>query len=204
MSSEHQRLSAPAAARNRGPILDVLRTALPPSGFVLEIASGTGEHVIHFAVALPGLEWQPSDPSEPARRSIAGWIEETRLTNILSPLDLDVVREPWPIARADAILCINMVHISPWAATEALMRGAGRVLAPGGLLYLYGPYRRDGEHTAQSNATFDADLRNRNAEWGVRNIEDVAAEAATNGLRLDRIVEMPANNLSLLFIRETD
>lgn len=193
--------TAPAVARNREPILGVLRDALPADGLVLEIASGTGEHIIHFARALPGLEWQPSDPSAEARRSIAAWIAASGLPNVRQPLALDAASADWPVATADAILCINMVHISPWAATEGLMRGAGRLLGQGGLLFLYGPYRRDGRHTAPSNAAFDADLRAHDPQWGVRDLESVAAEGDANGLLLDRVVEMPANNLSLLFVR---
>jgi SAM-dependent methyltransferase len=196
-----QARSAPAVARNRDPILEVLRSALPETGRVLEIASGTGEHIVHFARALPTLEWQPSDPSGDARQSISAWIAASGLTNIGEPLALDAANSDWPMEAADAILCINMVHISPWEATRGLMRGADRLLGPGGLLYLYGPYRREGRHTAPSNAAFDADLRARNLEWGVRDLEAVAAEAAANGLMLDRVVEMPANNLSLLFVR---
>lgn len=193
---------APAVARNRDPILDVLRSALPAEGLVLEVASGTGEHVIHFAQAFPRLEWQPSDPSGEARRSIAAWIEATAAVNVRPPLALDAVADPWPIRAADAILCINMIHISPWPATEGLMKAAGLLLPAGGLLYLYGPYRREGRHTAPSNAAFDADLRARNQDWGVRDIEAVIGEAKANGLTLDRIVEMPSNNLSLLLRRE--
>ena len=192
---------APAASRNRQPILDVLRPALPPRGLILELASGTGEHVAFFARAMPHLQWQPSDPDEQARRSIDAWAAEAETPNIRPAIALDVRQQVWPLDHADAILCINMVHISPWAATIGLMRGAGRLLEAGGLLYLYGPYRCDGQHTAPSNAAFDADLRARDPSWGVRDLEEVSAEAAANGLALDRIVSMPANNLSLLFVR---
>lgn len=196
------RRMAPAATRNRQPILDVLRPALPPEGLILELASGTGEHVAFFARVLPHLQWQPSDPDEQARRSIDAWAAEGETPNIRPAIALDVRQDDWPVDHADAILCINMIHISPWEATVGLMRGAGRLLRPGGLLYLYGPYRRDGAHTAPSNAAFDADLRARDPSWGVRDLEQVAAEAETNGLLLDRIVSMPANNLSLLFVRQ--
>ena len=192
---------APATARNREPILGVLRRLLPDSGLALEIASGSGEHVVAFAKALPNLVWQPSDPSAEARASIAAWLATEALPNVNAPLDLDVLRLPWPIAAADAILCINMIHISPWAATEGLMRGAGRLLAPGALLYLYGPYRQAGVETAPSNAAFDESLRARDPEWGLRDVEHVVAEAGANGLRLDRMVAMPANNLSSVFRR---
>jgi SAM-dependent methyltransferase len=197
---DHRR-SAPATLRNRAPILDVLRTALPGSGTILEIASGTGEHAVHFARALPALIWQPSDPDPASRASIAGWISAEALPNLLPPLDIDVRDRPWPISQAAAILCINMVHISPWPATEALMGEAGRLLPKGGLLYLYGPYIRPGVDTAPSNIAFDADLRQRNPQWGLRNLETVEAAANASGLMLDEIVPMPANNLSLLFRR---
>lgn len=199
MDHDRIRQVAPAASRNRQPILDVLRPALPPQGLILELASGTGEHVAFFARAMPHLQWQPSDPDEMARRSIDAWVAET--PNIRPAIALDAREQVWPLDNADAILCINMVHISPWEATIGLMRGAGRLLQPGGLLYLYGAYRRDGQHTAPSNAAFDADLRARDPSWGVRDLEEVSAEAAANGLALDRIVPMPANNLSVLFVR---
>ena len=198
---DHRR-SAPATLRNRVPILDVLGTALPESGTVLEIASGTGEHVVHFAQALPALLWQPSDPDPAARASIASWISAEALANILPPLDIDVRSHPWPVSEAAAILCINMVHISPWPATEALLAEASRLLPKGGLLYLYGPYIQPGVETAPSNIAFDADLRQRNPQWGLRNLETVEATADASGLMLDEIVPMPANNLSLLFRRK--
>ncbi|GGF72330.1 hypothetical protein GCM10007301_35160 [Azorhizobium oxalatiphilum] len=195
------RLVLPAAARNRDPILDVLRAVLPASGLVLEIASGSGEHAVHFARALPGLIWQPSDPVKEARTSIAAWTAAEHLPNIRPPLALDVMDWPWPQTQADAMVCINMIHISPWAATEALMRGAGALLPMGGVLVLYGPYLRDGVETSQGNLDFDADLKRRNPDWGVRRLEDVSACAATHGLALDRVLEMPANNLSVVFRR---
>jgi len=188
---------APATARNRDPILDVLREVLPPSGLVLEVASGTGEHVRHFAEALPHLEWQPSDPDPDARASIATWCED--LPSICAPLALDASSPDWPIGQADAILCINMVHISPWSATEGLFAGAARLLPSGGLLYLYGPYRRSDVPTAPSNEAFDASLKDRNPAWGLREMDDVIALAEQNGLSFERLVEMPANNLSLVF-----
>jgi len=197
MSAEDRRRSAPAAQRNREPILGVLREALPDSGTVLEVASGTGEHVAFFARELPGLAWQPSDPSSEMRDSIAAW--STGLDNVLVPLALDAAAEEWPLSRAEAIVCINMTHISPWAATEGLMRGAGRILAGGAPLVLYGPYRRAGRELEPSNEAFDADLKQRDSSWGLRLVEDVADCATRNGLRLERVVEMPANNLSLVF-----
>lgn len=197
MSAEDRRRSAPAAQRNREPILAVLRDALPDSGTVLEVASGTGEHASFFAHELPGLAWQPSDPSPEMRESIAAWC--SGLANAQAPLDLDAAAPDWPIARADAMVCINMVHISPWQATEGLMRGAGQLLASGAPLVLYGPYRRAGKDLEPSNAAFDEDLKRRNPAWGLRLVEDVAQCAASHGLRLDRTVEMPANNLTLVF-----
>lgn len=195
------RQTAAAVARNRDPILSVLRRVLPAHGFVLEIASGTGEHAVHFARALPGLTWQPSDPAPDARASIEAWRVHEGLENLLPALNLDATRHPWPLTHADAVVCINMIHIAPWSAAEGLMRGAGAVLDPGGLLYMYGPYRRDGRHTAPSNAAFDEALRRQNPAWGVRDLNDVATLAARHGLVLRDIVEMPANNLSLIFDR---
>jgi SAM-dependent methyltransferase len=194
-----QPLTAPAAERNKEPILRVLRQVLPASGLVLEIASGTGQHAVHFAAALPRLTWQPSDPDADARASIEAWRAETGLPNILAPLALDVRDHPWPIKQADALICINMVHISPWQATLELMSGAARLLGPNGVVFLYGPYRRLGRHTAPSNEAFDSDLRARNSEWGVRDLEAVADVAASHGLALQQVVEMPANNLSVVF-----
>lgn len=195
------RLSSPAALRNRGPILDVLRTVLPDSGTVLEVASGSGEHILHFAGALPALTWQPSDPSPAARASIAAWLDEERHDNVLAPLALDAAAPQWPVTRADAVLAINMVHISPWRATLGLLDGAARLLPPGGTLFLYGPYRRAGIPLSESNAAFDADLKARNPDWGLRDLDAVAAAADAAGLTLARVVEMPANNLSVMFAR---
>lgn len=190
---------APATLRNRDPILAVLREALPGSGLVLEVASGTGEHVRHFAEALPALSFQPSDPDAAARASIAAWC--AGLPNVLPPLALDAAATDWPIARAEALLCINMVHISPWAATLGLFAGAARLLPEGGPLYLYGPYRRADVPTAPSNEAFDESLKARNPAWGLRRLEDVHAVADAAGFAFDRLVEMPANNLSVLFRR---
>jgi len=195
------RRSSPATLRNREPILDILRTVLPQDGLVLELASGSGEHVMHFAAALPNLTWQPSDPSTDARASIGAWGAAEKLKNVLPPLDLDATAESWPIARADAVIAINMVHISPWAATLGLLRHAGNLLASGGALFLYGPYQRENEALAPSNAAFDADLRARNPAWGLRYLEEVTREAEAVGLKLDRVVTMPANNLSVIFVR---
>jgi hypothetical protein len=199
VSGSDARRSAPATLRNRKPILAVLREVLPAAGLVLEVASGTGEHVVYFAGALSGLRWQPSDPFPDARTSAAAWIAAEKRNNVLPPLDLDAACDGWPITRADAILCINMIHISPWEATEGLMRGAGRLLGAGQPLYLYGPYRRPGHALEPSNAAFDADLRLRDERWGLRDLDAVAACAEGNGLALERVVEMPANNLSVIF-----
>lgn len=196
------RRSAPHVARNAEPITDVLRGLLPDSGLVLEVASGSGEHALHFARAFPHLLWQPTDADPVALRSIDAWRSADGLPNLLAPVPLDAGADSWPVERADAILCINMVHISPWRATLGLMRGAARTLPEGGLLYLYGAYRRDGVPTAPSNEAFDASLRARDPEWGLRKLEDVVAGAAANGLRLETVVEMPANNLSVVFRRQ--
>jgi hypothetical protein len=193
--------SAPATERNREPIAAVLREVLPERGTVLEIASGTGEHGVYFAGLFPHLLWQPSDPDPEALESIRAWRGEAGLGNLLEPLRLDASAGTWPVASADAILCVNMVHISPWPATEGLMRGAGRLLAAGAPLLLYGPYRRGGVATAPSNEAFDESLRARNPAWGLRKLEAVEAEAARQGLRLERVVEMPANNLTVVFRR---
>ena len=201
MSGDEDRQYAPAAARNRGPILNVLRSILPLSGPVLEAASGTGEHVVHFARAFPTLNWQPSDPSKEARRSIDAWIAAERLENVRPPLDLDAASDSWPIDHAAAMVCINIIHISPWASTEGLMRGASRVLDAGAPLYLYGPFRQSAKALAPSNAEFDEDLRNRDPRWGLRDLDEVAACAGSHGFVLDRVVEMPANNLSVIFRR---
>lgn len=195
------RQQAPAAARNRDPILDVLRGVLPRTGTVLEIASGSGEHVMHFARALPGLVFQPSDPNAEARSSIAAWAAASGLANLRPPLALDAASLSWPVTAADAVLCINMIHISPWAATEGLMRGAASILPPGGPLYLYGPYRRAGAVTTPSNEAFDRDLRGRNPAWGLRELEAVAALAVAAGFSGPAVTEMPANNLSVVFRR---
>jgi SAM-dependent methyltransferase len=192
---------SPSAERNKAAILEVLRRRLPARGLVLEIGSGTGQHVAHFARALPALTWQPSDPDARMRRSIAAWIAHEGMTNALPPVDLDVERAAWPVGHADAIVCINVVHVSPWSAVPALMTHAARILAPGAPLILYGPYRRGGAHTAPSNERFDAQLRAHDARWGVRDADDVARAADRAGLHLLETVEMPANNLALALAR---
>lgn len=193
------RRSAPHVARNAAPIADVLREVMPSRGLVLEIASGTGEHILHFAGEFPRLLWQPSDSEPAALRSIEAWRAESGLFNLLPPVSLDVRAADWPVPEADALLCINMIHISPWTATIGLLRGAGRLLGPGAPLYLYGPYRQADVETAPSNEAFDASLKARDPDWGLRDLEEVSAEAGKNGLRLERILAMPANNISATF-----
>lgn len=209
-----RRLKSPATARNRDPILAVLREHLPPLARVLELASGSGEHGVHFTQAMPGWQWQPSDTEPEALASIDAWrryaqrAEQGRAPaeNLLEPIALDVTAS-WPGAlhgaSFDAIVAINLIHISPWRVTEALMRRAGEHLVDGGMLFLYGPYRRHGQHTSSSNQAFDANLRARDPAWGVRDLESVEAEATANGLTLERVVEMPANNLSVIFRRRS-
>ena len=194
------RQTAPSVERNRDPILAVLRRLLPGPATVLEIASGSGGHALHFATALPQVIFQPTDPAPDARASIDAWADQAGLPNLRPALALDAAAA-WPDLTADLVLCINMIHIAPWAAAQGLMRGAARVLKQGGVLMLYGPYLRGGAHTAPSNAAFDASLRARNPDWGVRALEDVAAEAAASGFGMPDIVDMPANNLSLVFRR---
>jgi hypothetical protein len=191
---------APAAARNRQPILDVLTRFVQPGARVLEIASGSGEHAVFLADGLKVASWQPTDPDPASRTSIDAWRTFAHDDRILRALELDVVRdEIWP--SADLVLCINMIHIAPWEACVALMRGAARALSRGGLLCLYGPYKREGAHTAPSNAEFDASLRSRNPAWGVRDLEAVLKEAESNHFRTEEIVPMPANNLSVVLRR---
>jgi SAM-dependent methyltransferase len=189
------RRHAPATERNREPIAAVLAAELPEAGTVLEVASGSGEHVAFFAERFPALTWQPSDPDPAALDSIADWC--AGLPNVLPPLCLDASAETWPVAVTDAILCINMVHISPWTATLGLLAAARRLLAPCAPLILYGPYRRHGVPTAPSNEQFELWLKGLSADYGLRHVEDVTA--AAGGLALARIVEMPANNLMLVY-----
>ncbi len=197
--SDGARRYAPAASRNREPILAVLQRVLPARGTVLEVASGTGEHAVFMAQHLPALIWQPSDADAEARASIDAWRRDAALDNLRPALAIDACAGDWGIDRADAVVCINMVHISPWAATEGLIRGAGRLLPAGGVLYLYGPYRLEDRATAPSNEEFDASLRARNPEWGVRHATEVTRLAAAEGFSLTEIVDMPANNVSLVF-----
>jgi SAM-dependent methyltransferase len=195
------RLQAPATLRNREPILDVLREVLPASGLMLEIASGSGQHVTYFAQHFPHLTFQPSDPDAAALQSIPAWTHDAGVTNVLPPVLLDATSNNWPVATADAIICINMIHIAPWRACEGLLHGAARLLRPGSPLYLYGPYRRAEVVTAPSNEAFDAALKSRDPEWGLRNLEAVARLASSAGFSAPMITEMPANNLSVVFRR---
>jgi hypothetical protein len=192
---------APAAQRNREPIRGVLQQVLPPSGLVLEIASGSGEHAVYFAAAFPSLTWQPSDPDRLDRASIAAWTASAAVANVLPPLALDATAERWPIERADAVVNINMIHIAPWAACVGLFRGASALLAPAAPLVLYGPFRRGGRHTARSNEDFDRSLQAQDSAWGVRDLDEVAAVAAAHGFDAPTIFEMPSNNLSVVFRR---
>lgn len=192
---------APAVARNREPIAAVLTEELPATGNVLEIASGTGEHAVHFALTFPHLQWQPSDPDAEAIASIAAWRAEADLPNLLAPLQLDVCDRPWPVPAIDALVCINMIHISPVRATECLLSGAHDLLAQDAPLILYGPYLEADVETAPSNVEFDAWLKSRNPEWGLRELTWLDALAKRHGLTRTRRVAMPANNLTLVYRR---
>ena len=193
---------SPSTARNRDPILEALEARLPAAGTVLEIAAGAGEHAVHAAGALPGLQWQPTDADPEALASIAAWRDHAGLPNLLPPLRLDASDpDAWPADPADAVVNINMIHISPWAATQGLMSGAGRLLPSGGGLFLYGPYREADVETAPSNLAFDLSLRSRDSAWGIRHLDEVTAAAAGHGLSLAERIAMPANNLVLVFRR---
>ena len=201
-----QRKFAPATQRNREPILEILLQVLPKQGTILEVASGTGEHAAFFSYHLAPRIWLPSDPNPEMRESITAWCEYFPCDTIQPPIDLDagssiwpVEKEPLPEQHISAIVNINMIHISPWSACLGLMAGAGRILPPGGILYLYGPYKQNGEHIAPSNAAFDQSLQAQNPEWGVRNLEDVITAAKARNLTLRQALSMPANNLSLVF-----
>ena len=196
------RRASPSVARNRDAIRDAFARMVAHSGRVLEIASGTGEHGLHITAAYPELIWQPSDPDPEARASIAAWAASERGQAIAAPMALDVTVPGWAegLGPFDAVVCINMIHIAPWDACLGLLDGAARILPPGdGVLYLYGPFKRHDRHTAPSNEAFDQSLRGRDARWGIRNLETVIAEAAARGLGLQEIIEMPANNLSVVF-----
>jgi cyclopropane fatty-acyl-phospholipid synthase-like methyltransferase len=194
-------LESPAAERNKEPILDAIRSRLPDTGVVLEIASGTGQHVVHFARALPVLIWQPTDADDDLRAAATERIRAAGLSNVRAPLRLDVLAPDWPPTEADAIVCINMIHIAPWSATKRLMDGASRLMRPGSPLFLYGPYKRGGRHTAPSNEAFDESLRARNPDWGVRDLDEVERCAEKHGFSLVDVVAMPANNLTVIFER---
>ena len=197
------RLDAAATHRNREPLLAVLQAHLPETGHMLEIAAGTGQHAVFFANALPRWTWQPSDPDPRHRRSIDGWTRHVGAKNVLAALDLDVTEVPWPTEAGnrkwDAVLCVNMIHISPWEATIALLDGAGKALRSGGLLVTYGPYNVDGTFTSESNARFDASLKARDPRWGIRDIGELSDEAAARGLVREALVPMPANNFTAVF-----
>ena len=199
MPQDESRQFAPATQRNRDPILAVLREVLPAQGLVLEVASGSGEHAVHLAAAFPNLTFQPSDPDPAALASIDAWASESALPNLRPAIRLDAMAPRWPVTQADAILCINMIHISPWAATEGLVRQAGQLLPAGGPLYLYGPYRQHDVPLAASNAVFDDSLRRRNPKWGLRELEAVAELASAAGFGEPAVTAMPANNLSVVF-----
>jgi Protein of unknown function (DUF938) len=194
-----QRRSAPAALRNREPIAEVLSEWLPERGIVLEIASGTGEHAVFFAERFPQLEWQPSDVHPDALQSIEAWREGAGVNNMLPPVMLNAAASDWPVASANAVLSINMVHISPWASALGLIHGAARLLPSGEPLILYGPWLKEDVPTVPSNLAFDADLRARDPEWGLRTVEEFAAAAQERGFVLEQTRAMPANNLMLLF-----
>ena len=199
--SEDARRFAPAVARNKAAITEALARHLPATGLMLEIASGSGEHALHFAAHFPALSFQPTDPDAAALASIAAWRAEAQPANLLPPLALDVMADAWPARKADAVLCINMIHIAPWEATAALIRGVARVLPRDGILFLYGPFKQDGTHTAPSNAEFDASLRAQDTRWGVRDLEAVAEHASAAGFAAPVVEAMPANNLSVIFRR---
>ena len=196
---------APATERNREPIFKVLSETLPQNSNILEIASGTGEHAVYFASKLPSCYWIPSDINPLSRSSITAWKQDNAVDNLSLPLFIDVTQDDWQSLVAkqeiDSIVNINMIHIAPWQACLGLMKGAGQILPPAGILYLYGPYKRNGEHTAVSNANFDRSLRDRHPQWGVRDLEQVIEVAANANLKLQQVIEMPANNLSVIFSR---
>ena len=203
-SKPSARQFSPSAARNCEPIREVLTRVLPRKGIVLEIGSGTGEHAIYFAKALTNLVWIPSDPDAPSRASIEAWIATEDLANVRAPVAIDVRGAVWGVeddAPFDAMISLNMVHIAPWEAALGLLAGAGRLLRPNGVLFFYGPFMLGGTHTAASNAAFDADLKRREPRWGVRDLDDLIAEATPHGLELCEVVAMPANNLSLVFVK---
>lgn len=200
-----ERLFSPSAARNREPIRDVFLRHMPASGSILEVGGGTGEHAVYLAQSLPDVQWLTGDPDPASRASIAAWVGEMALPNLSGPHDIDVTASDWRVedqAPFNGLVSINMIHIAPFAAAQGLFAGAQRILSAGGKLFLYGPFSRNGVHTAPSNEAFDASLKSRNPAWGVRDLEqDIAPLAQKNALRLETVVEMPANNLSLIFTK---
>lgn len=194
-----ERLVFQPADRNKGPILDVLKDILPDTGCLIEIGAGSGQHAAHFAAHFSNLTWQATEPDEKLRRSISAWIDHAELKNALPPIDLDTRQPEWPVEAADAVLCINVIHISPWDACAGLIEGAGKILDKGGILYLYGPFSIDGVHTSPGNADFDKTLKERDAAYGVRELNDVTKLAAEQGFKLERTVDMPNNNLSVIY-----
>lgn len=192
----------PAPDRNKAPILEVLSRVFPKQGRALEIASGSGQHAVHFATHLPGLTWIPSDVDEDNLASVRAWRAEAQLDNLAAAQRIDVCEASWGIDAVDAVFNANMIHIAPWACAEGLARGAGRYLRSFGVLVIYGPFRIGGEHTATSNAAFDADLQRRNPAWGVRDLESFAELCAHAGLTLEERVPMPANNQALVFRKQ--
>lgn len=192
---------APAAERNKDPILGVLRELCSETKFVLTIAEGSGQHVVHFAQHLPHVTFQPTDLEQNALTSITAYVEENACVNVRPALPLNAADHDWPVKQADGMYCINMIHISPWSATEGLFRGASRILSPNGFLMTYGPYRFSGAFTAPSNAEFDASLKSRNAEWGVRDVDDLKSLATSVGMELRQTVALPANNHCLVFVK---
>ena len=201
-SVQGEALFAPATARNREPLLAVLDPMLPEHGLVLELASGTGEHAAFFAARLPRLTWQPSEPDPRLRGSIEAHRAAAGCANLLAPLALDVTAPEWPVERAEAVLCVNMIHIAPWAAAEGAVAGAAARLPVDAPLVFYGPFKREGRHTAPSNQRFDAMLRADDPAWGVRDLEAVVKLAAASGLAFEQVIEMPANNLTVVFRRK--
>ncbi|MFG1427947.1 DUF938 domain-containing protein [Roseixanthobacter glucoisosaccharinicivorans] len=190
---------SPSAERNKGPIAEILMRLLPAQGEVLEVSSGTGQHVLHFAQAMPHIRWQPTERDPGSLETIATRLQQTPMPNVAAPCPLDVHDAVWPVETVAGVVCINMIHIAPPSATGALLHGAGRVLPQGGLLFLYGPYRRAGQHTSPGNEAFDARLRAENPQWGIRNLEDVVLLAREAGFDLEQVHDMPANNLSVVF-----
>jgi Protein of unknown function (DUF938) len=203
MGAANERLYAPATERNREAILSVLKSILPTQGKVLEIAGGTGEHITFWAPYFPNITWQPSDPDPMHLASIEGWIAQLPAANILSPVQIDVTNQTWGIDSVEVILCVNMIHIAPWAACLGLLQGAQSLLSKGGLLYLYGPFKQQGKHTAPSNEAFDLSLRAQDPSWGVRDLEAVIDSAQKYDLHVQQVIPMPANNLSVVFCKRS-